>query len=128
MIEKIKTWVSGFPGFGEVAVDALGPGEGVGLFPQGEQTVGRKADILGTQRLRRRFTVLLRLHRRRDPQSGDDDTQQLLERFARWAAGGWPLLGEDQTVRTENGRLQTMAKEGLAKYELKLIFEYTIKE
>ena len=127
MIDKIKTWVATFPGFGEAQVDALGPGEGVGLFPQGEQTIGRKADILGGAALRRRFTMLLRLHRRRDPQSGDQSTQLLLEHFARWAEKGWPVLGDDQTVRTEHGHLQTMAKEGLARYELKLIFEYTTK-
>ena len=125
MIEEIQNWIASFPGLGVPVVDALGPGEGAALFPKGEQVVARSRDILGRERLRRRLTLLLCLHRRRDPQAGDGGVQPMLAEFTRWVGSGWPVLGEEQTVRAEDARLTALPKEGMARYEVKLIFEFT---
>lgn len=109
MIDKIMAWLEGF------SLDALGPGAGWSLFPQGLRQISRKEDILGGVECRQKLTVLIRCR--------DEAGQQALERFDLQSA---PVLGKRQTVRLEDARLAAREKDGLPRYEAKLIFEFTV--
>jgi len=112
MNETIISWLAGF------SEDGLGPGEGWAVFPQGERVLKRYPDILGGEKLRRRLSFLVRRNSAL-PAAG------ALEEFARWAQANAPILGEGQTVRVEDARLAAKGKDGLGRYECKLIFEFT---
>ena len=110
MTDIITNWL----GF---AVDTLGPGEGWAVFPQGQRVLERTEDILGGQRLRKRLTFLIRCNSTRP---------EAMEDFARWAQQNPPRLGEMQTLRLEDAHLAAKGKDGLGRYEAKLIFEFTV--
>jgi len=108
MIEKVMAWLRGF------SLDSLGPGGGWGAFPQGLKELSRREDILGGVETRCRLTVRLVYN--------GVDGQAALEGFD---LSGAPVLGENQTVKLEEARLAAKAKDGLPRYEAKLIFEFT---
>lgn len=112
MIETITNWLAGFQ------LDALGPGEGWAVFPQGQRVLKRYPDILGGERLRKRLTFLIRRNSL-SPEAGE------MEKFTLWAEGSAPRLGENQTVRVEDARLAAKNKDGMGRYEAKLIIEFT---
>lgn len=115
MNEKILRWLSGFPGLGELALDALGAGEGAGLFPQGiRETVTR--DILGGGRIAVVWTGVVRVHRR-----AQGDAQALLEKLADWVRRGIPEEG--MTARLEDARLESLSKEGMTRCQARLVVE-----
>lgn len=124
MIDTIYAWLAGLAGLEGLGLDALGPGEGAALFPQGERVVAWLPDILGGQKQRKRLELLLKLQRRRDPDGAETGGQALLERLAQGMASA-PRLGEDQVARAENARQVALDHRGLAGYEMKLIFEFT---
>ena len=49
-----------------------------------------------------------------------------MEAFARWAEETAPILGQEQTVRVEDARLENKGKEDMARYRAMLIFEFTV--
>ena len=113
MNDTVIRWLEGF------AQDQLGPGEGWAVFPQGERVLKRMPDILGGEKQRRRLSFRL-CGNCASPASGE------LEAFARRAEQTAPTLGESQTVRLEDARLTAKSKDGLGRYEAKLIFEFTV--
>ena len=124
MTELIANWPGGFGGFGVPTVDALGPGEGWGIFPRGQKVIAETNDILGGSRRRVRAEWTLKLHRGKDHRGGDPGVQPLLEQLALWVRSGAPVLGEAPPVRLENARLVYQAAEPLARYEATLIAEF----
>ena len=128
MIKTIQNWIESWEGFRGLAfpVDALGPGAACGgLFPQGEQVLRRMEDIRGHLRLRKRLTFHLMLTEALDPLGDGVSPHQLLMEFAAWAHGQVPALGEDTRLVTEGPVPTTKGPEGLARYRLKLVFEFT---
>lgn len=113
MTNTVIAWLEGF------SVDSLQWKEGWAVFPQGERVLSRTQDILGTSRLRKRLTFLVRRNSL-DPKPGD------MEAFARWAEDTAPILGADQTVRVEDARLESKSKEDMHRHQAKLIFEFTV--
>lgn len=111
MIETVTNWL----GF---SVDELGAGEGWAVFPQGVTQLAASRDILGTEKRRSRLVFLVVCH----SDIPNHAAWEALESRARQSA---PRLGSDQTVRLEGARLTRADKDGPARYEAKLIFEFT---
>ena len=120
MTEKLSAWLEGLlaetPGW-----DALGPGEGAALFPQGERELWRRTDILGNRQRRIRYTLLLRLSTARKGAQMAAFFYGLSRRIEENA----PLLGQDQKLTVENARQTRRDGKDRAQYELKLVFEFT---
>ena len=112
MNEQVMAWLEGF------SQDALGPGEGWAVFPQGERVLARFPDILGGETQRRRLSFLI-ARNSTVPAAGE------LEAFARRAEAEAPVLGRSQTVRLEDARLKAGGRDGMGRYEARLIFEFT---
>ena len=127
-MERLKNWVASYPGFAgmPITLDALPGRPGcMGLFCRGEEILNRQADILGTWRCRKRLNLVLALYCAKDPE-GDCYSPQLLLDFGRWvSASQAPLLGQDQQVRAQQGQLKQADAEGLGRYEIKIILEFT---
>lgn len=113
MTNTIVAWLQGF------SVDGLRWGEGWAVFPQGEKRLSHTTDILGNVRQRKRLSFLIRRNSR-SPQPGD------MEAFARWAEANAPILGENQTVRVDDARLEHKSKEDMHRHRAMLIFEFTM--
>ena len=111
MIDTVTNWL----GF---SVDGLGAGEGWAVFPQGETQLDLTRDILGTEKRRSRLVFLVVCH----SHIPNHAAWEALESRARQSA---PRLGSDQTVRLEGVHLSAKGKDGPARYEAKLIFEFT---
>ena len=127
-LEEIKNWLAMFPLWGETVLttDVLSaqPGD-CGLFPQGLELIKSTQDVLGNRVTRLRQQFLLR----RNALRGMDAAAWLLE-FQNWVAqqavmGLVPVLGQDQIVRAEKGRLIRADSAGTGVYEVRLIVEYT---
>lgn len=127
-MEELRNWVASYPGFAgmPITLDALPGRPGcMGLFCRGEEVLDRQADILGGLRCRKRLTLVLALHWAKDPES-DCLTSQLLLDFGRWAgASQAPVLGLEQTVSAQQGQLKQADAQGLGRYEIRIIFEFT---
>lgn len=128
-LEQLRTWLMGFPQWGEgsLTVDITGaePGSS-GLFPVGIEVLSSREDVLGNRYSRLRQTFLLR----RAAVRGMDAAAWLLA-FSRWAtqnAVTAPVFGERQTLRAEKGRLINAAQTGTGFYEIRLTFEYENEE
>ncbi len=113
MTHTVTAWLKDF------SVDSLPWKEGWAVFPQGEKVLFRRQDILGGVRLRKRLKFLIR-RSCLDPKPGD------MEAFARWVEETAPILGQEQTVRVEDARLESKGKEDMARYRAMLIFEFTV--
>ena len=112
MTDIVVTWLQGF------SVDCLRWQEGWAVFPQGERLLSQSTDILGNVKRRKRLSFLIRRNCLQ-PQPGD------MEAFARWAEDTAPILGENQTVRLEDARLESKSKEDMHRHKAMLIFEFT---
>lgn len=111
-----------------LGVDALTPDKECALFSLGDEVVGRKPDILGGELVQHRFTFLLVSFHQRDPEEGDLEPYFLMNRVAESLIYA---SREDEHVSkawAEGAHLKSMTKEGLARYEMKVIFEYTTEE
>ena len=113
MTNTITAWLQGF------SVDSLCWKEGWAVFPLGERILSQSSDILGSVRRRKRLSFLIRRNSLQ-PQPGD------MEAFARWAESTAPRLGDDQTVRVEDARLENKSNEDMHRHKAMLIFEFTV--
>lgn len=126
MINQLSQWVASFPGFAgrEFTVDALKSGESAAaVFCEGQQVLSRQEDILGAAVSRRRLTLTVRLRSREQSQM----SQTLLD-FVRWAEQTAPVLGQQQTVKAEQGRLRHAHGTGITTYEIRVILEFSTRE
>ena len=125
MINKICNWVASYPGFAgrEFTVDALAGGaSAAAIYPKGEQVIARHSDILGGCAIRRKLTFHILLRSREDAQ-----IPALIADFARWAERGAPVLGEQQTVTAEQGKLRRNTGTGITTYEIRVEMEFTTR-
>lgn len=111
MIDTVTNWL----GF---SLDELNAGEGWAVFPQGETQLAASRDILGSEKRRSRLTFLVVCH-------SPYPNHATWEEFSRRVRETAPVLGENQTVRLEGVHLSAKGKDGPARYEAKLIFEFT---
>ena len=124
-LEQLKTWLMGFPLWGETppGVDITGekPGD-CALFPVGLEVVSTREDVLGNTTAFLRQSFLLR----RTAARGEDAAEWLMA-FTRWANENGktaPQLGLRQRLWAQKGRLIAPAQTGLGTYEVRLTMEY----
>lgn len=126
MINQLRDWIASYPGFAgrQFSVDALGSGpEAAAVYCKGEQVLSRQEDILGGAALRRRLTLTVLVRGREQSQ-----LPQALAGFVRWAEHGAPVLGEQQTVRAEQGKLRHAAGTGITTYEIRVELEFSTRD
>lgn len=102
----IKMYLDTCPDLAGYTVDKLGPGLGVGVFPQGVVRITR--DILGTVKLTKRYVLKRRGLR----------GESWADRVTNWAL----MMG----LRVSGGKLTTPATEGVGVYELTLETEFEL--
>ena len=124
--EFIEGWLEHSPKPETYQVDALSHKGECAIFPLGDVVVSRKKNILGGAKVRRRFTMLLVTHHQRDPEQGDLEPYQRLQDVAEMFMKTWQD-DPDITSWAEKAQMKSVSKEGQARYEMKLIFEYTTK-
>lgn len=120
MIETVFNWLAAQPGLQNLQLEALcaAPGSS-GLFCKGQEVLWRRQDILGKELRRMRLTFRLCLHR-----TGTGAPAQLLA-LTQTAESAAPILGLDQTLSLEQGRMVRSGAGGIARYELRITFEFT---
>ena len=123
----IEGWLAQAPTPERYGLDALGPRNECGLVPLGDAVISRKKTILGGEQVRRRFTMLLVTHHQRDPEQGGLEPYRRLQQAADFLLQAWQDDPEI-TAWAEKAQMKVLSKEGLARYEMKLMFEYTSKE
>lgn len=126
MIEKIRNCIAAYPPFRDFVftAEALGPGPGqAALICKGREVISRKQDILGSETRRVRLHFVLLLNTAKDPLADAPALAQTLLEFGAWLPEHAPILGEDQTVRAEKGRLAAASDTGIARYETQVVFE-----
>lgn len=139
VLSALRDFLAGAPALAEVPlrVENVGPAPGTGgLWPRGVTVLTRKEDLLGGVRLRCRAEFLLRLCL---PLPPGDDAQAVRNAGRLLALQSWvaaqsaahtlPAFGnglpEGETLRAEDGRLETADAGGTARYTLRLLAEYT---
>lgn len=139
VLPALRDFLAGAPALADLTlrVENAGPAPGTGgLWPRGVTVLTRKENLLGGVSLRCRAEFLLRLCLPLPP--GDDaravkNAGRLLALeswvAARSAAHALPAFGnglpEGETLRAEDGRLETADAGGTARYTLRLLAEYT---
>jgi len=120
MTDTVLAWLRGHPLLSDLQPERLDARPGsAGLFCKGCSVLSRNENILGNTDLRRRLRFLLAVHCTDEPMP-----RSLLE-LGQWAERTAPALGENQTVRLENGQLRRADDQGIARYEAELTFEFT---
>ena len=102
ILEKLRQFLLGFPGLGELSADFPQDGPGnAGLFPGEVTEVERHADLLGNIRVD--YDCLFTLYKRLEP--GQDSTQWLMD-FAIWLMARTDMVRICKAKTQENSRLQ----------------------
>jgi hypothetical protein len=120
LTQAVREWLGGFENRGMPTLDRLCAGTGWGIFPQGRRLLARKGDICGKHRDRVRCVWLLKL-----ACIGDGDTPW--ERLANWVSLAPPVLGENQVVSLEDGRLLSANAADENIYAARLIFDFDLE-
>ena len=139
VLPALRDFLAGAPALSDLTlrVEDAGPAPGTGgLWPRGVMVLTRKENLLGGVSLRCRAEFLLRLCLPLPP--GDDaravrNAGRLLALqswvAAKSAAHALPAFGnglpEGETLRAQDGRLETADAGGTARYTLRLLAEYT---
>ena len=124
-LDSIRGWLEHSQSPEGCGFDGAGPENQCAMFPLGDEIIGRRADILGGERVLHRYTILLVNLCSRDPQEGDTEPYYLMKRMAGELADYWQKQAHVTAVYTEKEHLAALSKEGRARYEMKLIVEYT---
>ena len=139
VLPALRDFLAGAPALSDLTlrVEDAGPAPGTGgLWPRGVTVLTRKENLLGGVSLRCRAEFLLRLCLPLPP--GDDaravhNAGRLLA-LQSWvasksAAHALPAFGsglpEGETLRAQDGRLETADAGGTARYTIRLLAEYT---
>lgn len=139
VLPALRDFLAGAPALSDLTlrVEDAGPAPGTGgLWPRGVTVLTRKENLLGGVSLRCRAEFLLRLCLPLPP--GDDaravcNAGRLLALqswvAAKSAAHALPAFGsglpEGETLRAQDGRLETADAGGTARYTIRLLAEYT---
>ena len=139
VLPALRDFLAGAPALSDLTlrVEDAGPAPGTGgLWPRGVTVLTRKENLLGGVSLRCRAEFLLRLCLPLPP--GDDaravrNAGRLLALqswvAAKSAAHALPAFGsglpEGETLRAQDGRLETADVGGTARYTIRLLAEYT---
>lgn len=139
VLPALRDFLAGAPALSDLTlrVEDAGPAPGTGgLWPRGVTVLTRKENLLGSVSLRCRAEFLLRLCLPLPP--GDDaravrNAGRLLALqswvAAKSAAHALPAFGnglpEGETLRAQDGRLETADAGGTARYTIRLLAEYT---
>lgn len=121
-LEMMRTWLAGFPGLEDTAIDSVGAAPGsCGLFPLGYQEETVTQDVLGGCTVRCRLTFLLR----RVMVRGEDAAAWLL-RLQQWAAQAVPpAFGEECRVVAQKGSMVKASQTGTGTYAVTLTACFT---
>lgn len=137
-LEKIKTWLAGYPGFdilNAFSVDYTDqvPANG-GVFPAGLVEVSRRKDILGNVTVENQYNFGLYYVFEKAP--GDDagatvNADWIMD-FQEWAqeqsaTGAAPVFGDvpgSEVITAQNGVLYDATDEGLATYMVQLSVKF----
>ena len=139
VLPALRDFLAGAPALSDLTlqVEDAGPAPGTGgLWPRGVTVLTRRENLLGGVSLRCRAEFLLRLCLPLPP--GDDaravrNAGRLLALqswvAAKSAAHALPAFGnglpEGETLRAQDGRLETADAGGTARYTIRLLAEYT---
>ena len=139
VLPALRDFLAGAPALSDLTlrVEDAGPAPGTGgLWPRGVTVLTRRENLLGGVSLRCRAEFLLRLCLPLPP--GDDaravrNAGRLLALqswvAAKSAAHALPAFGnglpEGETLRAQDGRLETADAGGAARYTIRLLAEYT---
>ena len=139
VLPALRDFLAGAPALSDLTlrVEDAGPAPGTGgLWPRGVTVLTRRENLLGGVSLRCRAEFLLRLCLPLPP--GDDaravrNAGRLLALqswvAAKSAAHALPAfasaLPEGETLRAQDGRLETADAGGTARYTIRLLAEYT---
>lgn len=135
VLEKLKSWLMTFPKWEAGKLTYLDFTDGVpgnrGIFPQGQEVLRRKEDVLGNVTLSCRYHFAL--YRVTAGQEDQQENARWLMEFQDWvqqqdALGLAPKFGdvpELSHIRAEKGRLSHRKQVGSALYTVMLTADFT---
>lgn len=135
VLKRLQAWLTTFPKWEEGKLMYLDFTDGVpgnqGLFPQGQEVLQRKEDVLGNISLSCRYHFAL--YRVAAGQEDQQENARWLMEFQDWvqqqdAMGLAPKFGdvpEKSHIRAEKGRLSGRKQAGSAMYVVMLTADFT---
>ena len=131
MLDTVCQWLESYDNWEDVIfVDLTEAGTGnSGIFPQGVQELSRRTDVLGNITTRNRLSFrIIRVTRA----PADQQAAWVLD-FQNWvqqqsATGKAPVFGDVpglEKLWAEKGRLKNVSQTGTARYEVRLVAEFT---
>lgn len=135
VLKRLQAWLTTFPKWEEGKLMYLDFTDGVpgnqGLFPQGQEVLQRKEDVLGNISLSCRYHFAL--YRVTAGQEDQQENARWLMEFQDWvqqqdAMGLAPKFGdvpEKSHIRAEKGRLSGRKQAGSAMYVVMLTADFT---